>query len=478
MTSQASPSSGATGPSAWTIALWTAFGLALASIAYGVARFDFRSNPVAGDQASFVMQSASLAFDHDLAYTRRDARRWRRLGWTANPSGLFYQRNRDGFALGKPYGFSLATAPFVRVLGLVRGIPVAQLAIFGVLLAASAAILRTRYRGATIPLLLGAFYLASYPYLYLYVVHAELFLAMLVAVFWLLILTFVRTRREPILYLAVGVGAFLIAEKLWFTTLVAPICAVVVWEERKRAAVKALAVMAAALLLSVGPYLYYSDFRAFTPYGGASRYYASWAGGAVAFDPASPPLNLQRTYTDRMLTPGWLARTMSDPARLRQVPPSIAYYFLGGHTGLIVFIPIAALLVAAAWVLVRRLDRYGLAVLAGLTACVTGYVLLFPTNYYGGGQSIGNRYFVQFAPTVLALATLVPLRDRIVQAFCGFSIVLSVLFLWPHHRSPQNAFLRPDRTSALQRIMPLETNQEYVGFFVCGRPVCDEPGGR
>ncbi len=99
---------------------------------------------------------------------------------------------------------------------------------------------------------------------------------------------------------------------------------------------------------------------------------------------------------------------------------------------------------------------------------------LFPDNYYGGGQAIGNRYFLQVAPLALGLAAAARLPSRQLVAASALAAVLSIGFMWPHHNQPTWAFIDLDRTSWAQRILPFETNQIGTPYWECGFGVCNE----
>ena len=59
-----------------------------------------------------------------------------------------------------------------------------------------------------------------------------------------------------------------------------------------------------------------------------------------------------------------------------------------------------------------------------------------------------------------ALGTVLP---------AGPAQVLSVVFTLPHHLDPSGGYADPLRTTAIQRLLPLETNQDYT-WFLKGEP--------
>ena len=74
-------------------------GLLLAATLAGAATFDRRSWPgLVGDEATYLMQAQSLAWDHDLRYSRRDYDRFVEQ-WGTRPEGLILQSGDGGRTL-------------------------------------------------------------------------------------------------------------------------------------------------------------------------------------------------------------------------------------------------------------------------------------------------------------------------------------------------------------------------------------------
>jgi hypothetical protein len=80
------------------------------------------------------------------------------------------------------------------------------------------------------------------------------------------------------------------------------------------------------------------------------------------------------------------------------------YFFVGRHTGVLIYFPATLLLLLSA---LRRPDRTGLVVIGAVVASSLFFLLWLPFNYFGGGSCIGNRYFlVSYAALPLALRRL------------------------------------------------------------------------
>jgi hypothetical protein len=432
-------------------------------------RYDRR--PLVGDQAAFVLQMLSVAHDgHDLSYDELDVDRWRALHWTTNPNGLYFQRHGEGWAFAKPYGYSLVLVGPYRLLGSPGGIAWGNSLLLLGMIGLSIVTLRLWLRGPAVPLVTAAFVFASNLYLHAFPVVVDLFTAVGVALAAYGLLRGLRDDRTGWLALGFAASGFMVSEKAPLVLALAPLLGLALWRARswgRRAVLVGTAV--GVLAVAVVPYLYYSDGRSWSAYGG-ERYYAK---GPVPFDPASEQEPL-RVDSDETVTLSYVWSRVSAPDSWLESAKSAVYYVVGRHTGLIAWYPIALLVVILALARGRSLSGEALAALAGLGLYVVFYLALFPENYYGGGQAIGNRYFLQVAPLVLgvAAAARLPSRQLVVSAFAAGA--LSLLFMWPHHEAPTWALIDLYRTSPAQEVLPVESNQIGVSYWECGFGECND----
>jgi len=92
---------------------WAVLGLLLAATLAGALTFDRRSWPgQVGDEATYLMQAQSLAWDFDLRYSRRDYDRFV-AQWGTKPDGLILQSGDGGRTLvyAKPASYALWISP-------------------------------------------------------------------------------------------------------------------------------------------------------------------------------------------------------------------------------------------------------------------------------------------------------------------------------------------------------------------------------
>jgi hypothetical protein len=450
-----------------TVIAWSALALLMGVCLVDTLTYDFTVHPIVGDQASHIFTALSVAGPgHNLSYDQLDLQRFNDLGWAPRPYGLFFQQyGGDGWAYSKPYGYGAYAAPFAWVFGTVRGIAVANSVLLVVLAAVSIATLRLRYRGPVVPLTVGAFVFLGLPFFYAYVIHPDLLLATLTAVIFLLVLLHWRTKHVALAAGAFAVSALLVVENPRALIVVLPVFALMLWELRSwamRLVVVAVAVLAFGVVIT--PNLVYSNGASWNAYGGVRYQAIPRLGSDVPFD----GVHIYELQGWRRIRTGENWSTTRIAQKLVENPVgglrAIYYTFFGRNTGMLVFVPLGFLILALVLARVRRLDVHAWAILAGVLAYILLYAFAFPTNYFGGGQSLGNRYFLQIAPSLLALAVVARVKARALTTAALAGAVLSLAFMWPHFQDPSGAYsVGLARTSWLQRRLPAETHI-YYGF--------------
>jgi 4-amino-4-deoxy-L-arabinose transferase-like glycosyltransferase len=448
----------------WVVATWTVV-LVLTT--------DVRRQQLRADQASFVLQALSLVHTHDLSYTATDFNWWRSFGWSPEPLGLFFQAHGHSWAFAKPYGYSVWLAPFMWVFGDVRGIAVANaslLIVFGVV---CYCLIRLRFRGVVVPVLLGSFLFASVAAFNAFNAVADLFEALLIACCLLgaLVGLGIGSQRAARTRLFAGAAAMLfgaaaVAEKAPMVLVVGPLLLLLIARQaRWRQRLSLVILGGAVFLLAISPYLWYSSGSSWTPYGG-DRYYAEWG---VPFSP-TPSAGWKKFSAEEVFSPHYVTSNIAH-APLEKVK-SLAWYVVGRHTGLVMTMPLAlAIFGLVAWYW-RKANAAVVAIAVGALAYVAFYVILFPGNYYGGGTSLGNRYFLQISPVVLALAATAAVPAARVLTASLVSMVVGVAMLWPHYAQPRRVLSQLGVVSALQSGLPDETGITPNPDFHCPGQGC------
>lgn len=469
-------------PRPWTApraASWAVLALLLAATLLGALTFR-RHDPKAawpgtvGDEATYAMQAASLAWDLDLAYTREDYDRHVEH-WGAPPAGLILQSRDDGGHLtyGKPPLYALAVAPFVRIAPL-RGAGVAN-ALFLALAAVLAAWTLERRLGDLGPLWVAVWVFASVAFVYVFWVHADAFLLTAVAAGYALAYRTAPAREEPPPEMLGGdlaetptrrylgrwllVGVLLgipVAFRPFYLVLLVPV-ALAVPKERRRTGLAALAAGALGLVLLTG-LAQWSAGGSWSAYAGERRGFYDYTGYPEVDFPASRWSESVQEWGNRSWIHSETLDFTFDPALWGW---NALYFFVGENVGIVpYFLPLFLGLFAF------EKGRGRGWILPAVLVASAAFLLVMPFNFFGGTGAVGNRYFLPLYPALWFLAAR-PTRG----IWALLAALLAVPFLWPIWWAPRAFPVADDgyyhhTTELARRALPYETTQSHI------------PGGR
>jgi hypothetical protein len=439
-------------------AAWVVLALLLAATLAGAATFDRRSWPsLVGDEATYLMAAASLAWDHDLRYERGDYDRFF-ARWGVRPDGLILQSSDGGKTLsfGKPAGYSVFLAPFVR-LAPSRGPWVAN-ALLLALAAVAAARALSRRIGNAAPLWVAAFVFASVSFAYVFWAHADLFLACLAAIALALVYDREPGSAAPAWRFAAA-GALLalvVLSRPLYVPLLLPVLLAAPRGGRRRAGTAVVAAMGGVVLVAC--LASWVARGSWTSYGGDRRSYYGYT-GFPGVDAAAG--DWQRQLAEHG-THTWLkVETLQMGFDARQTAWNGVYYLVGRHVGVLpYFLPLLLGLLAFR----RGEGRWALPLAALLAAALLFWVR--PFNFYGGGGAIANRYFLPAYPALWFLAAR-PLRGLRAVAPPLLAAALAAPFLWPLWSSPRAFPIAADggyrwTSAAARRWLPYETTLSHL----------------
>ncbi len=417
-----------------------------------------------GDGATYHAMARSLAEDFDLRYEARDVLRVRRE-FAGGPQGLFLKRASGGLRFdsrfpwvarveeprlyyAKAFVYPLAAAPFVRLFG-TRGLLLVNVLVFALALWLG---YDERRRRGNDPLRALVFvlvvFLATVAPLYLLWPTPEIFglglvTAALVAtsagrpVLAAILFGVAVYLKPPNVFLALplGIAAFLPGEGEKFF---GPGLARRALESVRRGAV----VLATALALYGLNALWTGEMN----YQGGERktFYGRFPLEThdVTFD------NAGFWMTTNHLGP--LVEGQDEDKLSRKTGPlrapeeirgsfvrNLGYFWVGRFGGVLAYFAPAFGAVLAFVILGPRTARGWLAFVS-LAASWLFYLWMIPDNWYGGGGTVGNRYFLSLLPLVLFL---VP-RGR-VWPVAVFGLVVGAVFVVPLLLSPLRHSMRP-----------------------------------
>lgn len=450
---------------------WAALALLLAATLVGAATYDRRQWPsFMGDEATYLMQAESLAFDFDLTYERADFDRFV-AHWGQKPDGLILQ-SRDGgksLSYGKPVFYSLALAPFVRISP-TRGASVAN-----ALLLALAAVLAARTLrqaiGDAAPVWVAAFLFGSVAFAYVTWAHADLFLMSATAIGLALAYEGRQTqperlreifedatteslRRYGLRWAAVGACLAVVgASRPFYLALFLPALLAVSARRRATGILACLGGGAAVALLAV--LLSAAVHGTFTSYGGERLGFYSYTG----FPRVDLPGDDWQAQVARRGNGSWVAPEKLLPYDFepRLTAYNSLYFLVGRHVGVLpYFLPL--LLGLAAY----KPSNGRWALLVAVALATAGFFFVRPMNFYGGGAAIANRYFLPLYPALWFLAAQV--RSVLLPVA---AMVCAAPFLWPLWAAPRAFPIDPEGgfryvAPFTRRLLPYETTQEQL----------------
>lgn len=461
---EAAPPTERRGPEALVAFAWSLLAVLFAALLVGALTFDRREWPgLVGDEATYLMQAQSLAWDLDLRYGEEDFRRFRRQ-WNREPEGLILQSADGGETIvyGKPFFYGVWLAPFLRIAP-VRGVAIGNVVLLALAALAGARSLR-RTVGAAAPLWAAVFVFASVLFAHTWWAHADLFLACLVAIALALAYTEARegdeTSWNPSLARWVVVGALLSVVALsrpFYGVLMLPAALAVSGARRRRGLVAlgggfflVLGISVAVNLAIRGTWSAYSGTR--------TGFYSHNGFPAVDF----PADAWDDALAERPGSGSWVGEgKYRYPVSPRLLAYDVAYFLVGRHVGILpYFLPLLLGLVAFR----ARRGRWSLLVAVALAVGAFFYVRAF--NFYGGGGALANRYFLPLYPAFWFLAGRRIGSGRALIA--ALVVVLAAApFLWPLWSAPRGFPLARDGATgyvspAARAVLPYETSLSHL----------------
>lgn len=408
---------------------WAVLGLLLAALLLAAATLDRRDWPdLVGDEATYLMQAQSLAWDFDLRYTRQDFDRFV-AQWGRKPDGLILQGTDGGRTLvyGKPSAYPIFIAPFVR-LSPTRGAAVANALLLALASVAAGRALQRRI-GDSAPLWVAAWVFASVAFAYVFWVHSDLFLMCLAA----LALAFAyggapEVRSRPGRWLLAGIllGIVILSRPL-YAGLLLP-AALAIPPGRRKGALSALAIGSAGLMLAAA-LANVATRGTWSSYGGDRQSFYSYT-GFPEVDPAAGDFGRQVAERgDHSWVKPETLQMGFDP---RQTGWNVVYYLAGRHVGLLpYFLPLVLGLLAF------RPGEGRWALLLAVAAAAAALFWLRPFNFYGGGGALANRYFLPLYPALWFLAAR-PIRPAWGALAAILTAALASPFLLPLWSEPRS----------------------------------------
>ena len=376
---------------------------------------------IQSDEATYYMMGHSLAEDGDLTYRRDDLLRvWKEFD--SGPSGVFLkqgsdivewglmrrppffwtrlQPDPDGSRLfyGKSFIYPLFAAPFVKVFG-TNGF----LLLHALLLAAVAwcAFLFLHARAPAVPsaLLAGAFVMASVVPVYFVWITPELFnfaLGCLAYFCWLYkevapadrmprrLRWLATPRSDLVAAVIIGIATF---SKPTNALFIVPIGILLLWRRRL---VGAVGVGSAFVVLAAGLFAVNMAISGEWNYQGGQRRTFHFE-----FPFQTPQATFQSIATKDMARDAALTDVLFNQSVFwSNLTNNLKWYFVGRYSGLLPYFAPAVFAMVAFLAGARRRPLWQWLVFGSVVAQILLFVISLPYTWFGGGGSVGNRYFM------------------------------------------------------------------------------------
>lgn len=360
------------------------------------------------DESTYFSIMQSLAFDYDLEYTQADIIRIRENFWVG-PMGLFLKQGRNNrLYYAKSFIYPLALAPFFRIFG-THGILLANgLMIFFVLLMGFL-LLRQQYSPKRSFVFTIMYLFCSITFIYVWWITADLF--NFFVNFAALFFFFYEFKNPAWSSIASVFFAAAIFSKPNNLLHIGVLFLLLLYQKKWKKFIR-LGLICVVFLAGLFAFNYSQTGEINYQGGERKSFYGNFPLEREDFSFASGHKMSTDTY--------WSRFYLSPNITLLNV----FYYFFGRFTGMLIyFFPAFFLLLLFFFQKKHPQDWF---VLAGIVSAILCYILLMPDNYFGGGGSLGNRYFLNIYPLFFFLGY----RERRFK-FSLLPAVAAMIFLAP-----------------------------------------------
>ncbi len=420
-----------------------------------IATFRPPSAGLWGDEGTYVAMTESLVRDHDLLFGAID-REWATTGTHGVPVTVILQQTEMGISYSKPIVYPLLAAPLLSTMG-EWGMVATNLLLLGLaLVLAWHHLSRLGHPVDAIWMLASfAFCSALLPYIGWQMSDLAQAAITLSGLLWVLGPVQRREARDSARSAVLG-GVFLglaVAMRYPAAALVAATMgALLLHRKLRRCALFAVAVVLTFLAVNgitkgligeANPYkAVRSSFNAQTGY---------------------PVRDSDRSYERFTTGLATQSATWTPPALTRRTAYSTLYFFIGRHSGLIAYFPIALVLLVYC---LRRPSRVGLMMLAGVGMISGFYLIWMPDNYFGGSTFIGNRYFLGAFPALLVALRRLPSPRFLAVAWIVAAISWTSALVSVASTREVDAGSQSHTRAGVFRLLPFESTAQKIDGLI------------
>jgi len=431
--------------------------------------------PIYADISSYVIQTQSIVYDFDLKYEKKDLVRFKEIAWQSGPLGLFVNRVDNDYYYAKPFLYSLFSAPLVWLFG-VRGHIIFNLLLFYLLIFIAFIFLQLKNNIKLSLLISLLFFIFSPAYIYIFVIHPDLFIVTLLSLFlFFYTLYFISTdnkkfavvkilskkiaiKKSLVLVLCgifLGMGIYEKLPLIFFLFFI--FIHFLIKRETKQAFLLLIIVLIVWFLPSIVHLMQIKSLSPYNPHKGVRLYLSNYFPFEENFSlELAHPFHPEKYFSlNNILN---ISRNS-----IAILPYNLFYYFIGRQTGLFIYIPFTIFIFVT--ICTQKLYLRTIFILISIICYILFYFLISPSNYYGGSGSFGNRYSLQIMPAYIFLILSLQPHGRFKKGTLYISFVFSLLigfiFLGESIKNPIQKVaenLRFINTSNV-KVLPIELTQ-------------------
>ena len=388
------------------------------------------------DESVYIAQTLSYVFDNDNQYDEKDFVRFLLQVNKNGPSGIFLNYYHNKFYFSKTILFPLFGAPFAYFFG-VNGLEVLNFFCFLGLIILSYVFLKKRNNKILSLFFAICYILCSVSVAYIFESFIDLFNIFSLSLVFLIFFKYIENPKDNKLYLNICALLFgiLIYSRIPYFPFVFFCCLKLLFDKRAGFKSALIFVMIFLIPFSLLTLYHINQIGYFSPYGGIRYHYGD----------LSPYMNAykEQLYTSKnLLEDKFLIHTNADNilessiyalSDIKAFLYNIYCYLLGWQTGVLIYFPCVFLV----FFNVRKKDLLqNWYIFCGILGHILFFMLQGFSNYFGGGHSLGNRYFLQI---LLMFLFLVP-NISVKRTILGLCFTLTIFFTFLI--SPLNSALR------------------------------------
>lgn len=430
------------------------------------------------DEPAYFAMALSLAEDGDLRAEPRDLRRIVEAFPFGSTRNLILASD-DGWNtvyFGKPYVYSLFAAP-AAVLAGAGGLIAFNMALFLGMVWLGALYLAQHNRGGLAALFSTGFFILSAGFAYVFWIHPEIFnMAGVALSLFLLFYRFgpplppgptrwsrrwarVRralwneTTRPAVSGAALGLAVY---NKPMLLALALPAFYLHGWRRRR---LPPLAAWCAGLVLSLAA----TAGLAWALTGHPTAYMGWSRGSFEVCDPEVMPVMPVEVPAEARAprTASWSWILGIPDLRWREILENVTYFFVGRHTGLLLYFPFAVL-ASLLFLFHGRRSALRWTVALAVAMVAVFFLLWIPFNWHGGGGFVGNRYFVNAYPAFLFLVTRIAPAWSALAGYLAGGVFLGSILFTPLGRAVPSPSLQFHVRSPVFRPFPVELSLRQI----------------